>query len=222
MFASGSLLAASLLHIIPEALEGLESKYPDSLHDMGLHAGLAILAGVSFGILVHATLEADHSHSHAGNNNHDHHHHPETGTAGCSTTNSGSKAKGVALGSALPVASLGAETIGNGVQLDRGNNASNLQEVITASQGRVLTDLSGLHPVCWNVIIGDLVHNFADGVTIGAAFLSCSSTIGWTVTASAIAHELPHELADFMALINGGMSVAQVRSCLLAFAYVCL
>jgi len=55
------------------------------------------------------------------------------------------------------------------------------------------------------------VHNFADGVTIGAAFLSCSTSIGWTVTASAILHEIPHELADFMALLKGGMSVKQVR-----------
>ncbi|CAN0386790.1 unnamed protein product, partial [Scytosiphon promiscuus] len=46
---------------------------------------------------------------------------------------------------------------------------------------------------------------------IGAAFLSCSATMGWTVTASAVLHEVPHELADFMALLNGGMSVKQVR-----------
>lgn len=55
------------------------------------------------------------------------------------------------------------------------------------------------------------VHNFADGVTIGAAFLGCSTAIGWIVTASAVLHEVPHELADFMALLNGGMSVKQVR-----------
>lgn len=61
------------------------------------------------------------------------------------------------------------------------------------------------------------MHNFADGVTIGAAFLSCSKTIGWTVTASAILHEVPHEVADFMALLNGGMSAKQVRCCVLCF-----
>ncbi|CAN0457545.1 unnamed protein product, partial [Scytosiphon promiscuus] len=68
-----------------------------------------------------------------------------------------------------------------------------------------------LQSVCWTVIIGDLVHNFADGVTIGAAFLGCSSAVGWTVTASAVLHEVPHELADFMALIKGGMSAYQVQ-----------
>lgn len=54
------------------------------------------------------------------------------------------------------------------------------------------------------------VHNFADGFVIGGAFLGCGNTIGWTVTASTVMHEIPHEIADFMALLNGGMSVKQV------------
>lgn len=55
------------------------------------------------------------------------------------------------------------------------------------------------------------IHNFADGIIIGAAFLSCGTGMGWTVTASTVLHEVPHELADFIALLNGGMSVKQVR-----------
>lgn len=54
------------------------------------------------------------------------------------------------------------------------------------------------------------VHNFVDGATIGAAFLRCTTAMGWTITASAVLHEIPHELAGFMALLNGGMSVKQV------------
>ena len=90
-------------------------------------------------------------------------------------------------------------------------SAESLQALMDARRGKSLTDVKSLQPMCWNIIIGDLVHNFADGVTIGAAFLGCSSTIGWTVTASAVLHEKPHELADFMALINGGMSMMQVH-----------
>lgn len=86
-----------------------------------------------------------------------------------------------------------------------------LHALIKAREERQLFDLTGLRPVCWTVIAGDLVHNFADGVTVGAALLPCSTTIGWTVTASAVLHEIPHELADFMALLHGGMSVKQVR-----------
>ena len=32
-----------------------------------------------------------------------------------------------------------------------------------------------------SVIIGDFFHNFCDGIFIGAAFQSCSTTVGWTV-----------------------------------------
>lgn len=75
---------------------------------------------------------------------------------------------------------------------------------------RGLFDIEGLDPVCWNVIVGDLTHNFADGVTMGAAFLGCTSTVGWTVTAATVMHEIPHEIGNFMALVNGGMTVPQV------------
>ena len=55
------------------------------------------------------------------------------------------------------------------------------------------------------------IHNFADGIAIGAAFLGCTTAMGWTVTASVLIHEIPAEIADFIALINGGMSVKQVN-----------
>lgn len=54
------------------------------------------------------------------------------------------------------------------------------------------------------------VHSFTCGFTIGAAFLSCGSTMGWTITASTLIHEVPSEMADFVALLNGGMSIKQV------------
>lgn len=55
-FASGALLAASFLHIIPEAMEGLAGEGV-SLHDMGLDAGLSILVGLFLSICIRAMLE---------------------------------------------------------------------------------------------------------------------------------------------------------------------
>ncbi|CAM9744938.1 unnamed protein product, partial [Hapterophycus canaliculatus] len=66
-----------------------------------------------------------------------------------------------------------------------------------------------LDPICWNVIVGDFAHNFSDGVTMAAAFLGCSPTVGWTITAANMMHEIPHELGNFIALVNGGMSTKQ-------------
>ncbi|CAM9420222.1 unnamed protein product [Scytosiphon promiscuus] len=74
---------------------------------------------------------------------------------------------------------------------------------------RGLFDVAGLDPICWNVIVGDFAHNFSDGVTMAAAFLGCSSTVGWTITAANMMHEIPHELGNFISLVNGGMSVKQ-------------
>ncbi|CAN0283619.1 unnamed protein product [Ectocarpus sp. 6 AP-2014] len=189
VFASGALLTAALLHIIPEALEGLEESY-DSLHDLGLYAGLAVMGGMSLGIVLHALLESGHSHSPGES----HSHAPGAVEAG----GGGAKASADTGTSEATLPPSPVES-----------NSDNLQALISARKGKPLLDVKGLEPVCWNVIAGDLVHNFADGVAIGAAFLSCSTTMGWTVAASVVLHEVPHEVADFMALLNGGMSLMQ-------------
>ena len=204
IFAAGALLTASLMHIIPEALEGLQSKYEDNLHDLGIHAGLALLIGVFFGVAVHALLAPGHSHSHT---------HGGYAQDGHEKTKAEYSSEATAGSSSAPISStLGASPAGATASVtERGaGSAVTLQKLINDRSGKKLLDVGSLQSVCWTVIIGDLVHNFADGVTIGAAFLGCSSTIGWTVTASAIVHEVPHELADFMALIKGGMSAFQV------------
>lgn len=234
ILASGALLATAILHIIPEAMEGLEEKYPDDLHALSLNAGIAILGGVSFGVFMHAALESGHSHSH-GSSQHASNTCATTDGKTCDAPAAGVAVSGVEYSpasSSVPFA-LSAEAglaPSNGnrkdTQIRQGGSSTsgisddvtdttNLHGLINTNRDRALLNLAGLQPVCWIVILGDLVHNFADGVTIGAAFLGCSSSVGWTVTAAAVLHEIPHELADFMALVNGGMSTKQVRRCVL-------
>jgi len=57
-----------------------------------------------------------------------------------------------------------------------------------------------------NVFVGDFFHNLFDGVAIGTAFMSCGA-LGWVVTASVVAHELPQEISDFFILLRAGLSV---------------
>ncbi|KAJ6661464.1 hypothetical protein lerEdw1_014373 [Lerista edwardsae] len=65
------------------------------------------------------------------------------------------------------------------------------------------------------ITIGDAIHNFADGLAIGAAF-SASWKTGLATSLAVLCHELPHELGDFAALLHAGLSVK--RALLLNFA----
>jgi len=59
------------------------------------------------------------------------------------------------------------------------------------------------------IIIGDTLHNFIDGLAIGAAFLVSPAT--GVITAFAVAaHEVPQEIGDFGLLLSKGMKRKKV------------
>ncbi len=60
--------------------------------------------------------------------------------------------------------------------------------------------------VAYLSLLGDSMHNFVDGVVIGAAYI-VSIPLGFSTTLAVIAHEIPHELSDFTILLFGGFSV---------------
>ena len=55
------------------------------------------------------------------------------------------------------------------------------------------------------ILIGDAFHNFADGVVIAGAFL-VDFQLGVVSTLAVMAHEIPHEVGDFMILLNAGFT----------------
>ncbi|XP_052095423.1 zinc transporter ZIP6-like isoform X6 [Mytilus californianus] len=80
--------------------------------------------------------------------------------------------------------------------------------------------------IAWMVIIGDGIHNFSDGLAIGAAFAD-SLTGGLSTSIAVFCHELPHEIGDFAVLLRAGMTVKQalVYNCVssvLAFMGMCI
>ena len=60
-----------------------------------------------------------------------------------------------------------------------------------------------IHPVGKMVLFSDGVHNFIDGIIIGASFL-VSVPVGIATTVAVILHEIPQEIGDFAVLLHAG------------------
>jgi zinc and cadmium transporter len=53
------------------------------------------------------------------------------------------------------------------------------------------------------ILVGDSIHNLADGFLIAAAFI-VDTGLGWLTAAAIAAHEIPQEIGDFIVLLNAG------------------
>lgn len=83
---------------------------------------------------------------------------------------------------------------------------------------------SHVHPVGRLVLFSDGIHNFIDGMIIGASFL-ISVPVGLATTLAVILHEIPQEIGDFAVLLHAGYTKARALwlnflSALLAIAGV--
>jgi zinc and cadmium transporter len=61
------------------------------------------------------------------------------------------------------------------------------------------------------VLIGDLFHNFVDGVLIASAFL-VNINLGLVTALAIIAHEIPQEVSNISILVNSGFSKVKALS----------
>lgn len=59
-------------------------------------------------------------------------------------------------------------------------------------------------------LAADFLHNFTDGLAIGASYLA-GNNIGYVTTFTILLHEVPHEIGDFAILIQSGYSKKKVR-----------
>jgi len=65
--------------------------------------------------------------------------------------------------------------------------------------------ICSVHAFTYLNLIGDAIHNFTDGLVIGASFI-VSINFGIITTLVIIMHEIPQEIGDFGVLVYGGFS----------------
>lgn len=59
-------------------------------------------------------------------------------------------------------------------------------------------------------LAADFLHNFTDGLAIGASYMAGNNT-GYLTTVTILLHEIPHEIGDFAILVQSGVSKRKVR-----------
>ncbi|XP_077571227.1 metal cation symporter ZIP14 isoform X2 [Stigmatopora nigra] len=67
---------------------------------------------------------------------------------------------------------------------------------------------SDIGTLAWMITLSDGLHNFIDGLAIGASF-TASIFQGISTSVAILCEEFPHELGDFVILLNAGMSIRQ-------------
>jgi len=71
-----------------------------------------------------------------------------------------------------------------------------------AHEAKILVDYESrsVFRVRAGILIGDLMHNFVDGIFLGTAFRYCGAGRGWAIAGSTIIHEVAQECADYVVL----------------------
>jgi zinc transporter ZupT len=72
-------------------------------------------------------------------------------------------------------------------------------------------------PLAAGILLGDMLHNLADGLFLGTGFLLCTKSLAWTIVAATVYHELAQEIADYF-LLTHQCGLSMVHALALNFA----
>ncbi|XP_015927223.1 zinc transporter Slc39a7 [Parasteatoda tepidariorum] len=200
-FASGGLLGDAFLHLIPHALlahsltdesphshshSHSHSKSKDSgdsdVHGHDLSVGLGVLGGILVFLMVEKFIrivKGGHGHSHS---------HASKETVKPKEASTEVKEK---------VSDKDSTHEEKKEKSDEANEDSNTQ--LDKSDH----DEEDIMVAGYLNLAADFMHNFTDGLAIGASYLAGQS-IGLVTTVTILLHEIPHEIGDFAILIQSG------------------
>lgn len=201
--AVGSLTGDALLHLLPAFLglhvheEGNDHK--DHNFDY-VYKLLVLIAGIYFFYLMESIFSIITSPQH---HHHHHHHHNHNHEEDVSDVHHCDHGKVIQMYQ-REKQKKNSNSQADLVEAEK-NEKSFLEPKVSKKEQRLLP---------YMITIGDGIHNFADGLAIGAAF-SISWRSGLATSLAVLCHELPHELGDFAVLLHCGVSVK--RALLLNF-----
>jgi zinc and cadmium transporter len=179
-FATGALLGAALIGLLPSAIKGA------GLWN-GHKVGLALLAGLLFFFLLEKLVLWHHCHdedAHAGR--------PRGG---------GDDAHGAPGGHGTHG--------GHAAHAGHAEHAPASAPAHVHSHDHVaITDSHREHVTGPMVLWGDALHNVLDGVVIAAAYMT-NPALGLATAIAVFTHELPTEIGDIAILLHSGMSRAR-------------
>ena len=191
-FAAGALVSDVLVHSIPALSGGHDHHHngAEHAHDHSIsRSSLLILVGIVLFYILEGVVERLSPHSHSHSNHHDDHHSSKASPTSTTSAARPSKKK-VAVDASVESTSL----------TPRGAlDESHLRN----SGGLADENAAGSEHTAFLSLLADFSHNVMDGLAIGTAFAT-SSTSGQRVVAVILSHEIPHELADFALLKSCG------------------
>lgn len=83
------------------------------------------------------------------------------------------------------------------IGMDHNSNTNEKFNYAVAGENSGIVDkVLGLKPIVIIIVLGDALHNFCDGLAIGAAF-SVNNASGLSTAIAALCHEIPSEIGIF-------------------------
>ncbi|KAL7890214.1 hypothetical protein AOLI_G00024720 [Acnodon oligacanthus] len=202
--AIGTLFSNAVLQLIPEAL-GFDPKADDYvLNAVGIFGGFYLLFFTERVLKIVLKADSEDCHSHF----------PSMQTAEVTVSND------------IVISNVSNDVITNNIDHDvlpnspreKANipttspvvNPVNEQEACVLLTCRWLRGerISNIKTMAWMITLSDALHNFIDGLAIGASF-TLSLLIGFSTSIAIVCEEFPHEIGDFVILLSSGMSVPQ-------------
>ncbi|XP_026194862.1 zinc transporter ZIP8 [Anabas testudineus] len=198
--AIGTLFSNAVLQLIPEAL-GFDPKVDNYVQNaVGVFGGFYILFFVEKILKIALRLEHEHGHSHF---------------SPAAPPQENDLHNGDALGKNNSIILTNINTISTD---QRNRSPEPPTPNVTPSQDVQMSGLvchwlrgqriTNIKTVAWMITLGDALHNFIDGLAIGASF-TVSILAGFSTSTAIVCEEFPHELGDFVILLNSGMSIPQ-------------